>query len=1306
MTIAGIGGSTPLKSRGIVMLTLQSRHSDAMVTITAQILPKLTIHLPSNQVSSQPWETSSPQLKLADPEFFIPQPVDIIIGADWYGQIIKPNIIKHSSDSPIAHLSIFGWLIIGPTAAAKSQAHRSSFTITQENQQDDHLDELLTRFWVQEEVPSESLSHLTPEEEQCEEHFRTTHSRDATGRYVVRLPLKSDKINLGDSYRAAFRRLQHTQKRFTGNPEYESLYKDFMKTYEEMGHMSIVPSTPRPIDSANGNRSAELTSEMTLAHDTSVSGGLRVSIGQSALKSHTRTIYYLPHHGVLRPESTSTKLRVVFDGSCATSSGQSINDHLHIGAKIQPDITDVLLWVRQHRHIFATDITKMFRQINVHPEDWDYQRILWTDDNQQIVPYHLKTVTYGTRSAPFLAVRVLQQLIEDEGKNYPIAVPALKFGRYVDDIFGGSDSISELLQIAEQLKHLCMAGGFPLAKWHSNSEEIIKAISPAESNDATIQLGDCSSKILGLCWHASSDNFTFRSRDTQDQSKTTTKRTILSEVAQTFDPLGFLSPILIKSKMLLQELWLHKLSWDQPVPAKVLKKWLKLREELHHLDVIKVPRWIHTSMAMTCELHGFCDASQLAMAAAIYVKVNLPSGQSVTSLLCSRTKVSPLNRLTIPKLELSSALILSKLIKYVQATLKLDAQSVTLWTDSTTTLWWITTHPSTWKDFVRNRVASIQQLTPRCSWRYVPGTSNPADCASRGISLAQLKDHALWWRGPPWLSQSTGNWPKQPSRLDEPPSEEARPGQILVATKLQSATQWDLITRYSELRTLLRVTATLFRAIDRFNRIPGSSLATPLTPQDTQRATIYWAKSTQAAYFNHELQQITNNQTLPAHHAFHRLTAYLDNQGVLRVGGRLAHSQLSYSAQHPIILPRQSPLTTLIISNAHLRTFHGGTQQTLAEIRQSYWIIGGRASIKAHILRCMRCARQRGTRAQQLMGQLPQARARPSRAFQHTGVDYAGPLTLKSWKGRGAKQFKAWICVFVCMSTSAIHIEVVCDYSSEAFIAAYRRFTGRRGICHSLYSDCGTTFLGADATIQQMFTRGSDENKDIASILLNDNTHWHFNPPAAPHMGGKWEAAVKSIKHHLNRTLRDTLYTLEEITTLLTQIEAILNSRPMEPLSDDPDDLSALTPGHFLIGQPLTTLPEPNLQSINISRLSRWQLIQQQSQQFWRHWSQAYLQRQLATTKWWHQNNQIQVGSLVLLTDERLPPCKWPLARVTQLHPGDDGLTRVVTIKTATTTLIRPIVKLAILPQIGSDNQDQNQHQVADWRAECSGFLA
>ena len=210
--------------------------------------------------------------------------------------------------------------------------------------------------------------------------------------------------------------------------------------------------------------------------------------------------YYLPHHGVLKPDSTTTKLRVVFNGSSLTSSGYSVNDLMHTGANLLLDVSDVLMWIRGHRYIFATDIAKMYRQIKVHQSDWDLQRILWIDEHHNETSYYLTTVTYGTKAAPFLAVRTLIQLVEDEGHRFPLAVPSITHGRYVDDIFGGADTVEQLTEIAHQLENLCHAGGFPLAKWHFNHQDLLNAISLTDSNTSSVSLDDCAPKILGLRW--------------------------------------------------------------------------------------------------------------------------------------------------------------------------------------------------------------------------------------------------------------------------------------------------------------------------------------------------------------------------------------------------------------------------------------------------------------------------------------------------------------------------------------------------------------------------------------------------------------------------------------------------------------------------------------------------------------------------------------------------------------------------------------------------------------------------------------
>ena len=650
ISIIGIGGKKSTQTRGVVSLVLRSIHRPLTITVRAHVLRSVSSRVPSTDVPNQEWPHLI-GLALADPEFLKPQSVDIIIGADTYGQIIKPNIIRGPPSMPLAQLSIFGWLVLGPIASSATLTQSSYHTSLMQDGETSIRD-LLEKIWIEEELPSDTQSELTPEEQECEDHFKATHTRDAAG--IVRIPFKSPASLLGNPYHAAHAGLKRPLLKFKKNDEYRELYQGFMSEYEDLNHMVRAPS----------------------------------------ISSHKNPIFYLPHHGVLKPDSKTTKLRVVFNGSCATTSGHSLNDLMHTGQTLLLNISDVLLWIRQHEFIFATDITKMYRQIRVHEDDQDLQRILWVDKEGEEIAFKLATVTYGTKAAPFLAVRALFHLTEDERHRFPSAIPSISHARYVDDIFGGADTGEQLIKIAQHLKDLCHAGGFPLAKWHSTHPALLDAISPnSRAQGSTISLDDCHTKILGLQWNSFQDNFTFSSKP--NSISIPTKRIILSEVSQIIDPLGFLSPVIIRAKMILQELWLHKLRWDDPLPPQVTSHWYSIREDLRSLARLSIPRWFNTYSNSVVELHGFFDASQLAMAAIVYITVISPcTNLKVSTLVCAKTKVAPLKKLTIPRLELTTALMLAKLAKYVQATLQLNIESTHLWTDSQVALTWINSHAS------------------------------------------------------------------------------------------------------------------------------------------------------------------------------------------------------------------------------------------------------------------------------------------------------------------------------------------------------------------------------------------------------------------------------------------------------------------------------------------------------------------------------------------------------------------------------------------------------------------------------------
>ncbi|XP_011687414.1 PREDICTED: uncharacterized protein LOC105449730 [Wasmannia auropunctata] len=291
------------------------------------------------------------------------------------------------------------------------------------------------------------------------------------------------------------------------------------------------------------------------------------------------------------------------------------------------------------------------------------------------------------------------------------------------------------------------------------------------------------------------------------------------------------------------------------------------------------------------------------------------------------------------------------------------------------------------------------------------------------------------------------------------------------------------------------------------------------------------------------------------------------------------------------------------------------------------------------------------------MGNLPASRVTPSAPFTSTGVDYAGPFNLLASVARGQRITKHYVAVFICLATKAINLECVDDYSTAGFLAAFRCFVSRRGLPTHVYSDNGTNFQGADRELSAAL-RALMRDASVQESLANDGIIWHFIPPAAPHFGGLWEAGVKSLKYHLKRAVGTHSLSRAEFATLLCQVEACLNSRPISALSADPTDLAALTPGHFLIGRLLVCAPEPSVTDEKVNRLSRWQLVSRMQEQIWRRWSHDYLHSLQQRHKWPEAKINLQENDLVLLKNNLLPPTKWDLARVTEVHPGRDGLTR------------------------------------------------
>ncbi|XP_011685487.1 PREDICTED: uncharacterized protein LOC105448539 [Wasmannia auropunctata] len=356
--------------------------------------------------------------------------------------------------------------------------------------------------------------------------------------------------------------------------------------------------------------------------------------------------------------------------------------------------------------------------------------------------------------------------------------------------------------------------------------------------------------------------------------------------------------------------------------------------------------------------------------------------------------------------------------------------------------------------------------------------------------------------------------------------------------------------------------------------------------KELDEAEIRVMKIIQASCFACELNELTKKQAIKKSNIA-ALNPFIDSNGLIRVGGRLKNSELTFSRKHPILIPNRHFLTDLIIRETHERYHHTGIQTTLYNIRQKFWILDGRNQVRKIVRSCMRCFRFSADTVKYKMGDLPKVRVRDALPFANTGIDFCGPFFIKKKKYRNRNRIKVYVCVFVCMAIKAVHLEVVSDLTTEGFIAALRRFTSRRGIPTHIYSDNGTNFIGANNQLRALYVLlNSDEHKtQINQFAIKHRITWHFIPPIAPHFGGLWESTVKLFKHHFKRVIGELLFTFEELNTFVIEVEGILNSRPISPLSSDPNDPLALTPAHCLIGRPLINMPESDLSSVPANRL-------------------------------------------------------------------------------------------------------------------------
>lgn len=1220
--VGGIGGAS-LNIKRKINIHFNSIVNNFEASVQCLVIPKITSCLPTRSFNTNNFHIP-PNIKLADPTFNTSSPIDMLIGAKLFWSLIC--IGQFRQHSLMYQKTKLGWIISGELLNER-HIHDQQITCVSLND----LNVNLERFWQCDEFISNN-HELTLDEQLCEEHFIKTTERNDAGRFVVKFPFKPNVDSIGNSYSVAKSRLESLERRFRKDSNLKPKYCEFMREYIELNHMTKVTN-----------------------------------------ESDSTKSFFLPHHCVIKEQSETTKLRVVFDGSCKLDDGLSINAVQYVGATLQDDIFSILARFRLHQYVLTADIAKMYRQVLIHPDHRKFQKILWRENsNEDISIYELNTVTYGTTSAPFLAIRCLLEIASESRNTFPLESKIIREDFYVDDLITGSNDLELLKLIKINVQNILSSAGFQLHKFNSNVFELRNV----NSENNSIHISNEDKRTLGIIWNSNTDNFTYSNKNLI-QYPEITKRTILSLTAQLYDPLGILAPIIILAKLIIQELWQLNLTWDESVPMNTHLKWLNFKEKLKFLNKISIQRHVLISNHTRLELHAFADASERAYGACVYARSVNEFNQIAVHLISAKSRVAPLKSITLPRLELCAAVLAAQLVNKFKSILRISIDKEIYWSDSTITLCWIKGNPKRWKTYVSNRVSEIQRLTDPNDWFHVTSGDNPADLISRGMLPDRLIHTDLWWSGPHWLSSTNVTFSNFNNINMESIPETRNTSTALIASNIDNIIS---INNFSSLTKLIRIGAYCLRFIENCKKAISERITCALSPAELNRALNKLVKFSQLECFPEDYKQLLRNGTVSSKSKILSLTPFLDGDGLIRVGGRIQESNFSYGKKHPILISNKHHLTKLIFESEHKTLLHAGPTLLLNSIRNKFWPISGRNMAKGVVRSCIKCFRFNPKLNNPIMGNLPSERITPMPPFTTVGIDYAGPISIKDKQGRGAKSTKCYISIFICFSTKAIHLEPVTSLSTEAFIATFRRFASRRGSPTKIFSDNGTNFVGANTELINLFKFLNQNSDTIVEKISRQGVDWHFIPSNSPHFGGLWEAGVKSTKFHLKRVMQNASLTFEDLYTLLVQIESVLNSRPLTPLSSDPNDLEALTPAHFLIGRPLTTLPDPDVRDINVNRCSRYQHLQRLNQHFWDRWSRDYITQLQQRVKWKQSTALLEVGALVLIKEDHQPPANWRLGRVTEVFPGKDNVIRVASVRCGNAVFKRPLAKLCVLP--------------------------
>jgi len=989
--------------------------------------------------------------------------------------------------------------------------------------------------------------------------------------------------------------------------------------------------------------------------------------------------WYLPFFCVVNLEKKSTPIRPVFDAK-AQFGKVSLNNQIMDTPNMLNDTWPTLLHLRQYKFAMTGDISEMFLRIRLHEDDQKYHRFVL-----QGKVYQWTRILFGNKSSPNISQKALKKICKKYENIYPVAVQCIRAWCYMDDAVSSMQSELGLAELATQLPALLQKADMKITKFYTNSEKVLKVLPKELVAKEIQQFSDKdtifeSNKVLGMVWDASTDELKFNSKYKSVEEwlkkfdiQQWTKRTVLKSTASTYDPLGLIAPLTVHARVVIQQLWTLELDWDTPIPQENTEKWYDSLENLVNIHEIKLPRWIGCHSNDDKELHIFCDASELVYCCSAYMRVNSVGGLS-SGIICAKARVSPIKSETISRLELIACVLGVRMARAINLVFDVPPNKTHFWTDSRNALCWINTPTNKLKVYVQNRVGEIQRSTETAQWHHVPTDMNPADVATRFITSDELKENSLWWKGPEFLT-TNAPYPKfSPSGIPKEVEIEMKTEDVTYVSVDESRNVIEeLVERHSTGRLsngYEKVVGTLIQIIKFKNKLMRRS--TNLADCRKEAIEVLIRKS-QHRTFRKEIRKLKENKILSAKIPVSRTNPFVDNDGILRSSSRLGNL-VNYRTANPIVLHISCPIARMIVEDAHVKYLHTvSTNAMFTSLSKRYKIMGMGKYVRWLKKNCAVCQRHVAQPRSQIMGDLKKELTE-ERPFAETGIDYAGPFSVKVGRGKVRKQM--YVLILTCLTTRAVHFEVCEDQKTSSVLNALTRFADVRGAPTIIRSDNQTSFVAARKELLQLVTE--DEAEAIQENLqrkFDKSVTWEFIPPRAPHFGGSWEIMVKAMKRAVRVITDGTDVNEDQFRTAVSQAASLLNSRPLSREFLDEKEI-IITPNSFLVGQFSTNLSgqdaEPKLSKLG----AKYKEVLKIGQKVWRQFQKEILPELAPRAKWFKTFPNPKPGDVVLVIEEGTPRGQWKMAVIEELKLSSDGKARSATIRMNGKLFDRPIINL------------------------------